>query len=120
MVARIPGAPIPQAGATRNMAKRARFEAIARERQIPGVRVLPATEELRRVLRHPNGMAFRSQGSVEWPRDKFTERRLADGSITIEEPTPEPMPTPEPESAPKSEPEPAPKPEQKPTSDQRS
>jgi hypothetical protein len=46
--------------------------------------VLPASEELRRVLKHPNGMAFRSSGSVEWPDDKFTQRRIADGSITIE------------------------------------
>jgi hypothetical protein len=94
MVARIPGAPIPQAGATRNEAKRARFAAIAIARQLPCVRVLPASEELRRVLRHPNGMAFRSQGSVEWPLDKYTQRRLADGSITIEAPAAAPSPEP--------------------------
>jgi hypothetical protein len=47
------------------------------------VRVEPATEELRHVLKHPNGMAFRAQGSVEWPLDRFTQRRLADGSIRI-------------------------------------
>ncbi len=51
---------------------------------MPRVRVLPANDDLRRVLKHPNGMAFRSAGSVEWPLDKFTQRRIADGSITIE------------------------------------
>jgi hypothetical protein len=49
------------------------------------VRVVPATDELRRVLKHPNGMAFRSSGSVEWPLDKFTQRRIADGSVKVED-----------------------------------
>jgi hypothetical protein len=30
-------------------------------------------------------MAFRSTGSVDWPLDKYTQRRIADGSVTIEE-----------------------------------
>jgi hypothetical protein len=47
------------------------------------VRVEPATEELREVLEHPNGMRFRSQGSVEWPFDRYTQRRLREGSIRI-------------------------------------
>jgi hypothetical protein len=47
------------------------------------VRVEPTSEELRHVLKHPNGMAFRAQGSVEWPFDRFTQRRLQDGSIRI-------------------------------------
>ena len=49
------------------------------------VRVEPASEALRHVLRHPNGMAFRPQGSVEWPWDRFTQRRLRDGSIKVVE-----------------------------------
>jgi hypothetical protein len=52
---------------------------------VPGVRVLPANEELRKLLRHPNGTGFRPTGSIEWPDDRFTHRRLRDGDITIEE-----------------------------------
>jgi len=50
-----------------------------------GVRVLPASEELRKALKHPNGMGFRPEGSVEWPNDRFTKRRLAEGAITLED-----------------------------------
>ena len=49
------------------------------------VRVEPANEALRHVLRHPNGMAFRASGTVEWPWDRFTQRRLRDGSIRVVE-----------------------------------
>ena len=49
------------------------------------VRVEPTNEALRHVLRHPNGMAFRAQGTVEWPWDRFTQRRLRDGSIRVVE-----------------------------------
>jgi len=49
------------------------------------VRVIPANEELRRILKHPNGMPFRSEGSVEWPLDKFTQRRLREGAIKLAE-----------------------------------
>jgi hypothetical protein len=47
------------------------------------VRVVPANDDLRRLLKHPNGMPFRSEGSVEWPLDKFTQRRLREGSIKL-------------------------------------
>jgi len=62
-----------------------RLKAIADNKRIPRVRVEPASEELRRVLRHPNGMAFRKEGSVEWPMDRFTRRRIAEGSIKVVE-----------------------------------
>ena len=81
----IQGAPIPDPRVTRNALRRARLKAIAAGRQLPRVRVLPANDDLRRVLKHPRGMRFRSTGSVEWPFDKFTQRRLREGSITIEE-----------------------------------
>jgi len=39
---------------------------------------------MRRILKHPvTGMRFRSTGSVEWPNDSFTQRRLRSGSITL-------------------------------------
>jgi hypothetical protein len=49
-----------------------------------GIRVMPAKEEYRKVLKHPRGAAFPETGSVEWPDDRFTKRRLADGSVTRE------------------------------------
>lgn len=50
------------------------------------VRVNPASDELRKALKHPtSGMKFPAEGSAEWPLDAFTKRRLADGSVTREE-----------------------------------
>jgi hypothetical protein len=63
----------------------ARLKAIAEARKIPRVRVEPTSEEYRRAIKHPNGMAFRPQGSVEWPNDRFTQRRIAEGSVKIVE-----------------------------------
>ena len=82
---RASGAPMPDPNATRVAAKRARFALIKKNLATPRVRVLPANDELRRVLHHPRGMRFRASGSVEWPNDSFTTRRLADGSITLDE-----------------------------------
>src|SRR5262245_21529669 len=62
-----------------------RLKAIAAGRRVKRVRVEPASDELRRVLRHPNGMGFRKEGSVEWPMDRFTRRRLAEGAIKVVE-----------------------------------
>jgi hypothetical protein len=81
----VPAAPSPDPRATRNAAKQARLQAIRKSRELPRVRVLPANDDLRRILKHPRGMAFRSTGSVDWPFDKYTQRRIADGSVTIEE-----------------------------------
>lgn len=61
-----------------------RLVAIAEARRIPRVRVEP-TQDQYRVLRHPNAGAFRAEGSVEWPNDRFTQRRIAEGSIKIVE-----------------------------------
>jgi hypothetical protein len=49
------------------------------------VRVTPANDDLRRVLKHPKGAKFPASGSVEWPLDQFTRRRIKDGSVTREE-----------------------------------
>jgi hypothetical protein len=56
-----------------------------------GVRVLPASDDIRRVLKHPARGGFPEQGGTEWPDDRFTKRRLADGSVTREE-TEQPQP----------------------------
>jgi hypothetical protein len=80
----MPAAPAPDPRATRNAWKQARLEAIRKSMEIPRVRVTPASEEIRRALRHPRGMPFRETGSVEWPLDTFTQKRINEGSITIE------------------------------------
>lgn len=50
------------------------------------VRVLPRDEVIRKDIKHqPSGIAFPASGSVEWPNDRFTQRRVRDGDVTIEE-----------------------------------
>jgi hypothetical protein len=51
----------------------------------PGIRVVPKNEKIRKWIVHPNGVGFRAEGGVEWPHDRFTLRRLADGDVTREE-----------------------------------
>jgi hypothetical protein len=49
------------------------------------VRVVPAKEEYRKTLKHlPSGVPFPPAGPAEWPLDQFTQRRLRDGSVTLE------------------------------------
>jgi hypothetical protein len=61
----------------------------AQARQVatsPRVRVLPRDETIRKHIVHwPTGIAFPATGSVEWPNDRFTQRRVRDGDVTIEE-----------------------------------
>jgi hypothetical protein len=78
------GAPSPDPRATRNTWKKERWAGIKKAIEPQRVRVTPATEEIRRVLTHPRGMPFRETGSVEWPLDSFTHKRIRDGSITAE------------------------------------
>ena len=54
-------------------------------KKVQRVRVTPRDDDMRRLLKHPNGMAFQKSGSVEWPLDQFTRRRIKDGSVSIEE-----------------------------------
>jgi hypothetical protein len=61
-----------------------RLRLIAAANVVRPVRVLPKDPETRKNLKHqPSKIAFRAEGSVEWPLDKFTLRRLRDGDITI-------------------------------------
>lgn len=39
---------------------------------------------MRRLLKHPSGVRFRSEGSIEWPDDTFTKKRIRDGSVLVE------------------------------------
>jgi hypothetical protein len=50
---------------------------------------------MRRLLKHPRAGGFRSEGSIEWPDDTFTRRRLRDGDVKLVEEKPKPKaPTP--------------------------
>ena len=51
------------------------------------VKVLAANETFRRVLRHPSGnLRFQSKidQAVEWPKDSYTRRRIAEGAVYVE------------------------------------
>jgi len=52
------------------------------------IRVWPATEDIRKHLRHSSGVRFPETlaESVEWPNDTFTYRRIQDGDVLTEAP----------------------------------
>lgn len=47
------------------------------------MKVLPTSEEKRKVLKHPTGGKFLPQGPADWPDDSFTHRRIRDGDVTV-------------------------------------
>jgi hypothetical protein len=51
------------------------------------VNVMPANDDMRRLLKHPHAGGFPKDGGggAVWPDDRFTKRRIADGDITTEE-----------------------------------
>jgi hypothetical protein len=55
----------------------------------PTVKVTPKNDTLRKLLRHPRAGGFRAEGSAEWPDDRFTQRRVKDGDVTVEKAEPE-------------------------------
>jgi hypothetical protein len=68
------------------MQRRQERQAFARQqREVRKVRVTPKNDDIRRVLKHPRLGGFRSTGSIEWPLDTFTKRRIADGSVKVEQ-----------------------------------
>jgi hypothetical protein len=48
------------------------------------VRINPADDDVRRVIKHPHAGPFPASGPADWPLDRFTRRRLLDGSVTQE------------------------------------
>jgi hypothetical protein len=51
----------------------------------PRVRVSPKNDMVRQGIRHmPTGIPFPASGSVEWPYDNFTQRRIHDGTVIQE------------------------------------
>jgi hypothetical protein len=63
----------------------ARMVMVRKAKEVQRVRVSPRDDATRASLKHPRAGAFRSSGSNEWPLDTFTQRRLKDGSITLDE-----------------------------------
>lgn len=59
----------------------------------PGLRVVPAddhprlsAELIRKHITHaPSGIKFRESGSIEWPNDRFTQRRIREGVVRVVE-----------------------------------
>jgi hypothetical protein len=49
------------------------------------VRVTPANDTMRRLLKHPHAGGFAKEGGADWPDDRFTKRRIADGDIKRED-----------------------------------
>ena len=60
---------------------RARLDRIRKLAYRPAVRIEPANDDVRRVLKHPKGRRFPDEGAALWPDDTFTRRRLRDGSV---------------------------------------
>ena len=56
----------------------------ANERTAEVVMVTPKNDTIRRVLKHPRGGGFPKDGAAQWPNDRFTQRRIRDGDITVE------------------------------------
>lgn len=52
----------------------------------PRIRVVPRDDTIRKGIVHPDGnLAFpHDTGSVEWPLDGFTQRRIRDGTVLVE------------------------------------
>ena len=49
------------------------------------MKVKAKNDDIRKILKHPTGGAFREDGTAEWPDDSYTFRRIADGDVTAEE-----------------------------------
>jgi hypothetical protein len=56
----------------------------ANNAMVKTVRVSPANDDMRRLLKHPRAGGFPKSGGAVWPDDRFTQRRIADGNITRE------------------------------------
>lgn len=76
--------PVPEKSA-RFKRRQQRLQRLRETVAVKRVRVSPTSGEIRKVLKHPSVGPFREEGSMEWPYDTFTKRRLQEGSIRLEE-----------------------------------
>jgi hypothetical protein len=75
----------PTTTPVRGQRMRQRMERLRDAASRPVIQVVPSNDKMRRLLRHPHAGGFRAEGGAAWPHDRFTKRRLADGSIKREE-----------------------------------
>jgi hypothetical protein len=62
-----------------------RLKRIREQMQVKRVRVVPRDDIIRRDIVHGvTRVRFPKEGSVEWPLDQFTKRRLREGVVTLE------------------------------------
>ncbi len=82
---------VPSSNITNVRGKKAkdRLAKVAAGRPNNMVRVVPRDADMRRLLEHPKAGPFRGDGGADWPHDKYTTRRLAEGSIKLESETKE-------------------------------
>lgn len=86
--------------------RRDRLAKVAEQTKVPRVRVVPATDALRSVLRHPSGnIGFRPEGSIEWPLDSFTKKRIREGAVSIEQQQAQSQPQSRPQARPAPKPD---------------
>ena len=71
-------------GNVRGEKARARLRMLA-EKRPKNVSVSPKNQKLRERLVHPHGHRFPKEGPASWPDDVFTQRRIADGSVKLEQ-----------------------------------
>ena len=63
-----------------------RKKRLREQKALKRVRVVPRDGEIRRDIKHPvSRLAFPAEGSVEWPLDAFTKRRIIDGTVSLAE-----------------------------------
>ena len=68
----------------RRKAQLDRMAKVKKAKEQPRLRISPRDDEMRKLIKHPRAGAFRSSGSSEWPNDTFTQRRIAEGVVTLE------------------------------------
>jgi len=56
------------------------------------IKVVPKNDIIRKQIKHPTAGPFRAVGSMDWPNDSFTARRIKDGDVTVVEEPPADQP----------------------------
>jgi hypothetical protein len=68
----------------RQKARAVRLKLLHENSNAATVQVYAGSEEIHALLKHPNGLRLRGEFGTasEWPYDKFTQRRIADGTLS--------------------------------------
>jgi hypothetical protein len=49
------------------------------------MKVRAKNDDIKKVIRHPIGGAFREDGTAEWPDDSYTLKRIQEGDVISED-----------------------------------